>query len=234
MTRFDENVSDSLNITTFRDFLNKTYLVLCLGLILSAAFAYLGSVLILVLPATAAIAAMVIAIIAELVVAFTFTGRLMKMSRNTAWICYLLYSALTGISLSFVIMSYTASSVIQAFLSAAVLFACMAMIGYTTKLDLSRFGTMFLAGLVATLITSLLNIFLLHSSTVSLGLCYFGIILFLGLIAYDMQRLKDLYQQGLYDSVIGEKLLIYGAFQLYLDFINLFLRLLRLFGRRRD
>ncbi len=234
MTRFDENVSDSLKITTFRDFLNKTYLVLCLGLILSAAFAYLGSVLILVLPSTVTIVAVVIALIAELVVAFTFTGRLMTMSRNTAWICYLLYSALTGISLSFVIMSYTASSVIQAFLSAAVLFACMAMIGYTTKLDLSRFGTMFLAGLVATLITSLLNIFLLHSSTVSLGLCYFGIILFLGLIAYDMQRLKDLYQQGIYDSVIGEKLLIYGAFQLYLDFINLFLRLLRLFGRRRD
>ncbi len=226
--------TESLSYTTFRDYLNKTYVVLALGLLVSTLFAVAGNFLIGVLPTSLIAIASIVFLVLELGTAIFFGTRLMKMEKTTAWICYFLYSALTGLSLSYIFTAYTTSSVVLAFGAAAVVFVSMAVIGYTTKIDLRRFGTLFLAGLIASIVMTLLNAFLIHSDVLSMGICYLGIIIFLGLIAYDMQRLRDLYNEGLADPTLGEKLLVYGSFQLYLDFINLFIRILQIFGKRRD
>ena len=230
----DYNGTESLAYTTFRDYLNKTYIVLALGLLVSTFFAIAGNFLIGVLPTSVIAVASIAFLLLELGTAMFFGMRLMKMEKTTAWICYFLYSALTGLSLSYIFTAYTASSVVLAFGAATIVFVSMAIIGYTTKIDLRKFGTLFLAGLIASIIMTLLNALLIHSDALSMGICYLGIIIFLGLIAYDMQRLRDLYNAGLADPALGEKLMVYGSFQLYLDFINLFIRILRIFGRRRD
>ena len=106
----------------------------------------------------------------------------------------------------------------------------MALIGYTTKMDLTKIGSYFIIGIFAVIIISIINVFLLKSSTLELAIAILLIILFLGVTAYDVQKIKRLENSGLKE----ENIAIYGALQLYLDFINIFIELLRLFGRSRD
>lgn len=219
---------------TFRTFLNQTFFVMALGLLISALFAFLATLLLKIIPPQIFIFVVLGSVIVEFAVAMIFSLRLMSMSKTTAWICYILYCALTGISLSMILQIYTLGSASFAFLSTVILFVCMAIIGHTTKADLSKLGTLLFAGLIAVLIISLINIFFIHSQLIEIGVCYLGIFIFLGLIAYDVRKLRDLYNHGLNDNELSEKLMIYGAFQLYLDFINLFIRLLQIFGKRRD
>lgn len=216
---------------TFRDYLSRTYLTVALGLGISAMFAYGFLYLIPYVISFYSIFMMASALL-TLGIAFFFSLRLRKMSTVTAWVCYFLYSAITGISLSSLLLYYAGTSVASAFFTTAILFVCMAIIGHTTHIDLSKYGFLFSAGLVTLLIVSLLNAFVFHTS--GFWITFFGIILFLGLVAYDMQRLKAFYDAGSYNSQMAEKMMIYGAFQLYLDFINLFIRILNMFGRRRD
>ena len=216
---------------TFRDYLNRTFLTMGLGLGISTIVAYLIALNPRFLYSSGL---SLIACLAQLGLAFYFGGCLTTMSKKTAWICFIAYSALMGFSLSAIIFVYSYSSVVLALFTTTVLFFCMAFIGKTTNFDLTNLSSLFAVGLIAMIVVSLINTFLLHSSGVEMILCYVGIILFLGLIAYDVQRLRYFYSQGFYDAEMMEKAMVYGAFQLYLDFINLFLRILQFFGRRRN
>ena len=173
-------------------------------------------------------------VIAELGVAIYFASALLRMEKKTAWICYIVYSVLTGISLSSVVMAYASSTIWLALALTAVLFACMMFIGQNTRVDLSRFSSILSIGLVVLILTTIINVFFFRNEIIVWVLNYSGIVLFLILIAYDTQKLRALYSQSLSDEDLNEKFMIYGAFQLYLDFINVFLRLLEILGRNRS
>ena len=167
------------------------------------------------------------AAIIEIGVAIAFSLLLPKLSATTAKILYLVYSALTGLNFMLVFLVYKVSSVVFIFLITSIIFALMALWGKNTKSDLSKMGTYLAISLLAVVLLMILNIFL-KLPTLDLILCIAGIVIFILYIGYDMK--KAIYLAEAYDES-GE---IYGAFQLYLDFINLFLRLLRLFGNGRD
>ncbi len=159
-----------------------------------------------------------------------------RLSAPVLLVLFLLYSAITGISLSFILLNYTASSVMGCFLSAAAMFGVMAVMGYTTNKDLTSFGRIMFMGLIGIIIASLVNMFL-HSNTMDYIISFIGVMVFTGLTAYDVQKLKHIGEGTAYEGapvVEVKKRSIMGALTLYLDFINLFLFLLRLFGNRRD
>ena len=145
---------------------------------------------------------------------------------------FLAYAAVNGISLSFIFMVYNLGSIFNVFLSSVALFAVMAIAGYTTKTDLTKLGSILMIGLVGIIIASMINFFT-KSDTMSYICSILGVVIFTGLTAYDVQKIKNLSNED--DGSIGfRKLSIMGALTLYLDFINIFLLLLRLFGGRKD
>ena len=144
-------------------------------------------------------------------------------------LCYLVYSTTTGITFSSIFLYYEMTSIITVFLVTAVLFGLLAFYGYTTKKDITKIGTILFVALLASVIVSLLNIFIFKSSGVELGLSILVIVIFLGYVAYDMHNIKYLV-----NAMDEDKAAVYGAFQLYLDFINIFIRLLELFGNKKD
>ncbi len=152
---------------------------------------------------------------------------------------FLLYAAVTGISLSFILLVYTEGSVLSCFVAAAAMFGIMAFMGYTTDKDLTSFGRILLMGLLGIVIASVINFFM-HSSGLEWIISIVGVAVFTGLTAYDVQKLKAIGaglglqgENGEAVAVPARKAAIYGALTLYLDFINIFLMLLRLFGRKR-
>ncbi len=156
-----------------------------------------------------------------------------KLSLSAATGVFLLYSVLMGMSLSFIFQMYLASSVYVIFGVSALMFGLMAVLGFTTQTDLTKMGSLLFMALIGIVIASLVNMFL-HSSGMSYIISFISVIVFTGLTAYDVQKIKnigadaDMAQEG------TGKLAIMGALTLYLDFINLFLALLRLFGNRRS
>ena len=156
-----------------------------------------------------------------------------KLSYSTLIILFLAYSALVGISLSFILLVYTMSSIFQTFAITAGMFGTMAVLGYTTKQDLTSFGRILMMALVGIIIATVVNWFM-HSETLDYIISYIGVAVFTGLTAYDVQKLKNIGAGNVYDAQTKSKLAILGALTLYLDFINLFLMLLRLFGDRRN
>jgi FtsH-binding integral membrane protein len=160
---------------------------------------------------------------------------LQRFSFGTLALLFVLYSIITGISLSFVLLIYTASSVYTCFLTAAAMFGIMAIMGYTTNQDLTSFGRILIMGLVGTLVAVLINVFM-HSAQLDYILNIAIVAIFTGLTAYDVQKLKRIGAGLEYDGVAladTRKIAIMGALSLYLDFINIFLALLRLFGKRK-
>lgn len=158
-----------------------------------------------------------------------------RLSAPAMALFFIAYAAVTGISLSFILLAYTAGSVVTCFLSAAAMFAVMAVMGYTTSKDLTSFGRILIMGLIGIIIASLINFFL-NSPAIDYIISLVGVAVFTGLTAYDVQKLKRISIGLEYDGMgtaSVRKLSILGALTLYLDFINLFLMLLRLFGRRR-
>lgn len=145
---------------------------------------------------------------------------------------FLAYSALTGISLSFILLAFTASSVLGVFITTSVVFAIMAIAGYTTKMDLTKFGSILIMFLIGIVVASLVNMFL-HNEGLDMIISYIGVAVFVGLTAYDVQKLKQIGSGVMYGDATASKMALMGGLTLYLDFINLFLFLLRLFGRRR-
>lgn len=145
---------------------------------------------------------------------------------------FLLYSAVMGASLSFIFLAYTSSSIAGTFASAAGMFGLMAIVGYTTKTDLTKFGSIMFMGLIGIIVASLINWFL-QSDGLNYIISFIGVLVFTGLTAYDVQKLKNIGAGVEFGLESTKKLVIMGALNLYLDFINLFLFLLRLFGDRK-
>ena len=171
-------------------------------------------------------------LIGELILVFAISGAIRHMNPMTATFLFLLYAALNGLTLSFIFLVYTATSIASTFFITAGTFAIMSVFGYVTKTDLTKFGNLLLMVLIGVIIASVVNIFL-KSSGLNWVITIAGIIVFVGLVAYDTQKLKQIGESGL-DMVSEKKMSIIGALSLYLDFINLFLLLLNLFGGRRD
>jgi len=173
-------------------------------------------------------------LIAELALVIGLSWGIKRLSTATAISLFLIYAALNGLTLSTFFVIYTPGSVAFTFLASAITFGVMSVIGYTTKIDLSKIGSFLLMGLLGLVIAMLVNIFWANS-TLEWIVTFAGILLFLGLTMFDTQRIKRMtataLQQG--DDEIESHLGILGALNLYLDFINLFLFLLRLGGRRR-
>ncbi len=158
--------------------------------------------------------------------------RFQRLSSGTLTLLFGGYSVIMGMSLSFILLAFTASSVFQTFAVTAGMFGLMAFLGYTTKTDLTRFGSLMIMGLIGIILASVVNWFL-HSATMEYIISFIGVIIFTGLTAYDVQKLKRIGAGIEFGSESGNKLVIMGALTLYLDFINLFLFLLRFLGDRR-
>ena len=165
-------------------------------------------------------------VIIEFILVIALSARVMKMQPTTAKVCFLLYSFVSGLTFASIFIFFEMSSIMFIFLISAIIFAIMALIGYFTNIDLTRIGTYLLFALLAVVIVSLINIFI-GSSTLSLVISIICVLLFLGITAYDVQKIKALQSSGLPE----DNLAIYGALELYLDFINLFIHLLSIFGR---
>jgi uncharacterized protein len=163
-----------------------------------------------------------------LVIRFGFN----RLSYGVLALIFIAYASVTGISLSVILSIYTQSSVLGVFVTSSVVFGVMAIAGYTTKTDLTKFGSILIMFLIGIVVASLVNMFL-HSSGLELIITYIGVAVFVGLTAYDVQKLKNIGAGLTYGDATASKMALMGGLTLYLDFINLFLMLLRLFGRRR-
>lgn len=173
-----------------------------------------------------------VVMLAPLAIVFGLSFGQNRMSTGTMQALYWGFAVLMGLSLSTIFLVYSGTSIAQAFFATAAGFAGLSLYGYTTKRDLSAFGTFLIMGVVGLLIASLLNIFF-QSSTLNLVISFVGVLLFAGLTAYDTQKIKSMYSYVAGTDMMG-KTVIMGALTLYLDFINMFLFLLRLFGSSRD
>ena len=175
--------------------------------------------------------AMWLLIIAELVVVFVLSARIHKMSVTTATIMLIVYSALNGATLSVIFVVYSLGSIAKTFFITTGMFGVMALVGATTKRDLSKMGSILFMALIGLIIASLVNL-CLRSSGLDWIISLIGVVLFTALTAYDVQRVKRLATEtDLYDDTQVGRLAVISALSLYLDFINLFLYLLRFFGR---
>lgn len=175
-------------------------------------------------------AAIWVLFIVEIGLVFYTTARINRLSLSTATTLFIIYSALNGVTLSSIFMVYTMTSIAKVFFITAATFGATAMYGYVTRADLTRFGNLLLMALIGLIIATLANLFI-RSGMLDLILSYVGVILFVGLTAWDSQQIKRALalQPGLDET--SQKVALLGALSLYLDFINLFLYLLRIFGR---
>lgn len=170
-------------------------------------------------------------IIAELALVFILSARIMKMSFATAGIMFAAYSVLNGVTMSFIFIRFTMSSIAGAFFVTAGMFAVMSFIGFTLKKDLASFSSFFFMALVGLVIATIVNAFWANS-VLYWVITYVGVLLFVGLTAYHTQKIKHMlmmYGDEVNDNT--QKLALLGSLSLYLDFINLFLYILRFFGR---
>lgn len=165
----------------------------------------------------------------ELALVIFFSARVHKMSPSTATVCFLLYSFINGLTFSIIFVAFELATIIYVFLIAAIVFAIFGLIGYFTDYDLSGWGTYLLMGLIGIVICAIINIFL-GNSTFDLIVCIIGLVIFVIYTAYDVQKIKSYSENGMDNDVVA----INGAFELYLDFINIFIRILSLIGDSRD
>jgi FtsH-binding integral membrane protein len=171
-------------------------------------------------------------IITQIGLVFWLATRVMQMSASKATGVFMLYAGLTGITFSAIFMAYTTASIFSTFLVTAGTFGAMSLYGYTTKKDLTSWGSFLFMGLIGIIIASLVNMFM-QSSMMHMIITYAGVLIFVGLTAYDTQKIKEMNILGNEGTEEDTKEAIRGALTLYLDFINLFLMLLRLMGDRR-
>lgn len=172
-------------------------------------------------------------IIAEFALVLAVGGMINKLSITTATLLFTLYSVVNGATLSIVLLAYTQESVTQVFFITAGTFAAMSAVGYLTKRDLSSVGRILFMALIGLIIATVVNIFWKNSGFMAI-LNYLGVLIFVGLTAYDTQKIKNMLLTAEDGGEVGQKMALLGALTLYLDFINLFLYLLRILGKARD
>jgi uncharacterized protein len=171
-------------------------------------------------------------ILAELGLVMTLSAAIGRLQATTAALMFFVYSALNGLTLSAIFIAYTSASIANTFFVTAGTFGAMSLYGYATKRDLTSWGSFLFMGLIGVVIASLVNIFL-RSEAIYWVVTYAGVIVFVGLTAYDTQQIKAMALHGFGDEETERKGAVIGALRLYLDFVNLFLMLLNIFGRRR-
>jgi FtsH-binding integral membrane protein len=209
----------------------RVYNYMAGGLALTGAVAYTAAVSGLY-EAIAGTPLIWIVMLAPLGFVFALSFGAERISAATAQVLFWAFAAVMGLSLASIFLVFTGESIARVFFIAAATFAGMSLYGYTTRADLSRFGSFLLMGLIGIVIASLVNMFI-GSSAVQFAVSVIGVIVFVGLTAYDTQRIKELYFEQDTREVSDKKAII-GALMLYLDFINLFTLLLQLFGQRRE
>ena len=170
-------------------------------------------------------------IIAEFGLVVAISAAINKLSLTTATLLFVLYSVINGATLSFIFAVYTMSSIASVFFITAGTFAVMAVIGYTTKKDLTSMGKILIMALIGIIIATVVNIFL-KSTGLQMIVSYLGVLIFVGLTAYDSQKIKQMLLMAPDAGEGAQKIALLGALSLYLDFVNLFIYLLRIFGRR--
>jgi len=185
-----------------------------LGLIFGSSFGFIGIILV------------------ELALVFWISSGIQRISSNMAIGLFLLYSVLNGFTLSVLLFAYTGASVASTFFITAGMFGAMSVYGYSTKQDLSSWGNLLFMALIGLILASFVNIFL-QSAGLYWIISYVGVLVFVGLTAFDTQKIKQLAAQVIAESEVGRKVAILGALTLYLDFINMFIFMLRIMGNRR-
>ena len=215
---------------TSNKFLGKTFFWMFLGILGTAIVAWYtySSGLLLQMANTAALP---IVLVVEIVVVLLFNFLFRKLPPAVVGILYFLYSMINGVVLSTIFIVFELDSIIYLFGISALIFAALALIGYTTKANLSSWGPYITVFLIAAIVLSLLNIFIFKSSMLDIALDWLVLAVFCGVTIYDLNKVKQL---GSEIDANEDKLHIYFAMQLYLDFINIFIRILSLFGKRRD
>jgi hypothetical protein len=173
-----------------------------------------------------------IVMLAPLGFVFALSFGIQRMAVTTAMMLFWIYAAVMGLSLGSVFLVFTGTSIARVFFITAATFGAMSLYGYTTRSDLSGFGSFLLMGLIGLVTASIVNIFV-GSSALQFAISIIGVIVFVGLTAYDTQRIKEMYLESDAGEIAGKKAVL-GALSLYLDFINLFMLLLQLFGLRRN
>ena len=209
--------------------ISKTFLWMCFGLLITFITGYFVAHNEVMLENIYGGWGYWIFVIVELLLVIVLSARIMRMKPATAKVCFLLYSFVSGLTFASIFVYYAIDSIMIIFLVAAIIFAVMAIIGYTANVDLTRIGTYLFFALVAVLVVALINIFI-GSSMLAMIISIVCVLIFIGITAYDVQKIKALENSGL----PKENLAIYGALDLYLDFINLFIHLLSIFGKSRD
>ena len=165
-------------------------------------------------------------VVLELICALVLSLRINKMSTSTAKVLYIGYTVLTGLTFSSIFILYEITSIMWIFLATSIIFFVLALLGKTTKMNLSSIGTFLFVGLISIILLSIINIFIANN-TLDLTLCIISLLLFMGYVFYDINKILNYYEDD-------DRLAIFGAFQIYLDFINIFIELLRLFGKHKD
>ena len=215
-----------------REYMLRIYNYMASGLALTGIVAFVFAQYLYANPALAHSPVMFLIMLAPLGLVMWLSFGLQRMQASTAQLLFWLYAGLMGLSLASVFLVFTGASIARVFFITAGTFAAMSLYGYTTQRDLTQFGSFLFMGLIGIIIASLVNIFI-ASSALQFAISVIGVIVFVGLTAYDTQQIKEMYYAG-DGSEIASKKAVMGALRLYLDFINLFMMLLQLFGQRRD
>lgn len=232
-----KNVIQLNDADSSRKFIANVFLWMFAALGVSAASAYIFAstpalYLMLFNPLTGPTGLAYLVMFAPLVFVLLIRFGLNRISYPILALLFIAYATVTGISLCFILLAFTASSVLGVFLTSSLVFGIMAIAGYTTHTDLTKFGSILIMFLIGIVIASLVNMFI-HSSGLDMLISYIGVAVFVGLTAYDVQKLKRIGEGLEYGAADTKKYALMGGLTLYLDFINLFLMLLRVFGRRR-
>lgn len=209
--------------------MSKTFLWMFIGLIVTFITGYIVSINENMITSVFGSPLFYILLILEFGLVIFFSARVHKMKPTTARICFILYSFVSGLTFSSIFLGFEIGSIIFVFLIAALVFAIFGALGYFTNIDLSKLSTILLMGLLAIIICMIVNIFL-NNSTFDLIISIIALIIFFGYTAYDIQKIKRLYEAGIDNDVVA----INGAFELYLDFINIFIHLLQIIGDAKD
>lgn len=208
----------------------KSFLFMVVALIITAGAAFSTTPIVAIRLLTGS--GFTFILLAELAIVLVSDWAISKNNAILAGILFVIYSYLTGVTFSILLLAYTGTSMVATFLVTAVMFGVMAVIGLIAKKDLTSAGSLLLMGLIGVIMASSVNLFLLKSDTADMVISIICVLLFVGLTAYDAQKIKALTAVSNEGNVLT--LALMGAFQLYLDFINIFLRLLGLFGKRKN
>jgi FtsH-binding integral membrane protein len=223
--RTDAQIDEGL-----RAYMLRVYNYMVTGLALTGAVAYIVASTPTVFNAIFGTGLQWIVILAPLGMVFFLSARINKMSAASAQIAYWVFAGLMGLSLASIFVIYTGESIARVFFITAATFAAMSLYGYTTKRDLTKLGSFLFMGLIGIIIAMVVNAFI-GSTMIQFVISVLGVLIFVGLTAYDTQKIKEMYNEIDGSEIAGKKAIM-GALRLYLDFINLFLMLLHLFGNR--